>query len=104
MGERLTSDEVRTGLAGLAGWGVVDGREAIARTFVFADFNAAFGWMTRVALIAERMNHHPEWRNVYRTVEVTLTTHDASGVTSRDLKMAAAMDRMAVAAGAEPAG
>jgi len=77
------------------GWHLVDGRDAIAKRFVFADFNAAFGWMTRVAMVAEHMGHHPEWSNVYKTVEVTLTTHDAGGITNLDVAMATKMDRFA---------
>ena len=79
----------------LPGWTAVEGRDAITRSFRFADFNAAFGWMTRVALKAERMDHHPEWSNVYDRVEVTLTTHDAGGVTDLDLDLAAFMDAAA---------
>ena len=74
---------------------MVEGRDAIAKTFRFADFNEAFDFMTRVALAAERMNHHPEWRNVWRTVEVTLTTHSAGGLTRRDVELAQTMDRLA---------
>ena len=73
----------------------MEGRDAIARRFVFKDFNAAFGFMTRAALVAEKMDHHPEWSNVYRTVEVTLTTHDAKGLTGLDIALAEAMDRIA---------
>jgi 4a-hydroxytetrahydrobiopterin dehydratase len=76
-------------------WRLVEGRDAIARTFTFKDFNAAFGFMTRAALVAERMNHHPEWLNVWNRVEVTLSTHDAGGLTERDLRLAEAMDRIA---------
>jgi 4a-hydroxytetrahydrobiopterin dehydratase len=79
----------------LPGWRLVDGRDAITRTFTFKDFNAAFGFMARVALKAERMNHHPEWFNVWNRVEVTLSTHDAGGLTENDLKLAEAMDRIA---------
>jgi 4a-hydroxytetrahydrobiopterin dehydratase len=79
----------------LPAWRMVDGRDAIARTFTFKDFNAAFGFMARAALAAERMNHHPEWFNVWNRVEVTLSTHDAGGLTERDLKLAEAMDRIA---------
>ena len=70
-------------------------REAIQRTFRFADFNAAFGFMTRAALMADKLDHHPEWSNVYNRVEVTLTTHDAGGVTDLDVKLAAFMDAAA---------
>lgn len=75
------------------------GRDAISRTFVFPDFNAAFAFMTRVALKAERMDHHPEWTNVWNRVEVTLTTHDAGGVTALDVEMAAFMDAAAAGLG-----
>jgi 4a-hydroxytetrahydrobiopterin dehydratase len=70
------------------GWRVAEGRPAIRRTFQFSDFNAAFGFMCRVALMAEKMDHHPEWTNVYARVDVVLTTHDAGGVTERDLRLA----------------
>ena len=70
-------------------------RDAIKRTFVFKDFGEAFAFMTRIALVAEQMNHHPEWSNVWNRVEVTLSTHDAGGVTELDLKLAEAMDRIA---------
>ena len=73
-------------------WREVEGRDAIARTFRFKDFNIAFGFLTRVALQAEKMNHHPEWFNVYNRVDVTLATHDAGGVTEKDIAMAKAMD------------
>lgn len=82
-------------LAALPGWSETPGREAIAKTFVFADFSQAWGFMSRVALVAERMDHHPEWSNVYRTVVVTLATHDAGGVTALDIELAEAMDRIA---------
>ncbi|MEM8741376.1 MAG: 4a-hydroxytetrahydrobiopterin dehydratase [Pseudomonadota bacterium] len=78
-----------------AGWTETAGRDALAKTFRFADFSAAFGWMTQIALTAEKMDHHPEWANVYNRVEVTLTTHDAGGLTQLDLDLAAAMDRLA---------
>jgi 4a-hydroxytetrahydrobiopterin dehydratase len=81
----------------LPDWQGVEGRDAIRKTFKFKDFNAAFGFMTRVALVAEQMNHHPEWTNVWNRVEVTLSTHDAGGLTERDLKLAEAMDRIAEA-------
>ncbi|HEY0301660.1 MAG TPA: 4a-hydroxytetrahydrobiopterin dehydratase [Rhizomicrobium sp.] len=76
-------------------WKPVAGRDAIARAFQFADFNEAFAFMTRVALLAEKMDHHPEWANVYNRVEVTLATHDAGGVTQKDIDMATAMDAYA---------
>ncbi len=77
------------------------GRDAIARTYRFADFNAAFGFMTRVALKADKIDHHPEWSNVYNRVEVVLTTHDADGVTALDVEMAQFMDEAAKALGAK---
>lgn len=79
-------------LSELKDWRDVDGRNAIARTFVFKDFNQAFAFMTRAALLAEKMDHHPEWFNVYRTVDVTLATHEFGGVSERDIAMAKAMD------------
>ena len=79
-------------IAELEGWTVVEGRDAIRREFTFSDFRQAFAWMTRVALLAEKMNHHPEWFNVYNRVEVTLSTHDAGGVTELDARMARAMN------------
>ena len=82
-------------MARLEGWSEASGRDAITKTFVFADFNEAFGFMTRAALVAEKLDHHPEWFNVYKTVEVTLSTHDAGGLTERDIKLAAAMDKIA---------
>jgi 4a-hydroxytetrahydrobiopterin dehydratase len=85
-------------LPALDGWSMVEGRDAIQKRFTFADFGAAFSWMARVALAAERMNHHPEWFNVYRTVDVTLTTHAAKGLTRRDVELAQRMDQFASAA------
>src|ERR1700753_1582688 len=73
-------------------WHDVSGRDAIQRRFAFADFNEAFAFMTRVALLAEKMDHHPEWSNVYNKVDVTLTTHDTGGVSDKDIAMAKAMD------------
>jgi 4a-hydroxytetrahydrobiopterin dehydratase len=79
----------------LSGWAPAEGRDAIVKTFKFADFNAAFGWMTRVALAAEKLDHHPEWSNVYSKVEVLLATHDAGGVTALDVELAKIMDAAA---------
>jgi 4a-hydroxytetrahydrobiopterin dehydratase len=73
----------------------VAGRDAITRKFVFKDFNEAFGFMARAALVAEKLDHHPEWSNVYKTVDVTLSTHDAGGLTELDIKLAEAMDKLA---------
>ncbi|MEO1038995.1 MAG: 4a-hydroxytetrahydrobiopterin dehydratase [Pseudomonadota bacterium] len=81
--------------AQLSGWTPVDGRAAIEKRYQFKDFNEAFGFMTRVALKADAMDHHPEWSNVYNRVEVQLTTHDAGGVTQLDLTLAAFMDSLA---------
>jgi 4a-hydroxytetrahydrobiopterin dehydratase len=85
-------------LAELPGWTAVAGREAIGKSFKFADFNTAFGFMTRAALAAEKMDHHPEWSNVYNRVEVVLQTHESDGVTERDIKLAKIMDAAAAAA------
>jgi 4a-hydroxytetrahydrobiopterin dehydratase len=95
MATRLTDTVRAEALAQLSGWRLVEGREAIAKQFIFKDFNAAFGWMSRVAMMAEKLDHHPEWSNVYRTVDVLLTTHDADGLTELDIKLARAMDRFA---------
>jgi 4a-hydroxytetrahydrobiopterin dehydratase len=84
-------------IAELDGWQEVSGRDAIGKTFTFTDFNAAFGFMARVALEAEKMNHHPQWSNLDKTVQVTLCTHDAGGVTELDVKLARAMDGCAEA-------
>ena len=95
MAQKLSGQTRTDALRKLGGWSEVAGRDAITRKFVFKDFNAAFGFMTRAALVAEKMDHHPEWFNVYKTVEVTLATHDAGGVTELDVKLAQAMDRIA---------
>jgi 4a-hydroxytetrahydrobiopterin dehydratase len=83
-------------LATLQGWQVLPGRDAIAKQFRFDDFNAAFGWMARVALMAEKLDHHPEWLNVYSRVDVTLSTHDVGGLTELDIQLARFMDQAAV--------
>jgi len=85
----------RAALEGLPQWQELSGRDAIRREFRFKDFNQAFAFMTRVALLAEKMDHHPEWANVYNRVEVTLATHDAGGVTQKDVAMAKAMEEYA---------
>jgi 4a-hydroxytetrahydrobiopterin dehydratase len=95
MAEKLTGNARKTALGKLSGWSEVKDRDAIAKKFTFADFNEAFGFMARAALIAEKLDHHPEWFNVYNKVEVTLSTHDAGGVTERDVKLATAMDKLA---------
>ena len=97
---RLTDDQRSAALAELSGWTIVEGREALQRRFTFRNFNEAFGFMTRAALTAEKMDHHPEWSNVYKTVDVVLATHDAGGLTELDLKLARAMDRIAATMGA----
>lgn len=98
MSEAKMPPEMRAqGLAELAqtGWIEVEGRDAIAKTYKFKDFSAAFGWMTQVAMAAETLGHHPEWSNVYRTVDVVLTTHDAGGLTRLDMALAWKMDELA---------
>lgn len=91
----LIGDQRQAALAALDGWTECGDRDAISKTFTFKNFNQAFGFMTRTALLAEKMDHHPEWFNVYKTVDVTLTTHDAGGITELDVKLAKAMDRLA---------
>lgn len=97
MPEKLTDAERATELAPLldAGWQMVEGRDAITKTYVFRNFIEAFGFMTRAALWAEKWNHHPEWFNVYKTVDVTLSTHDAGGLSALDVKLASKMDVLA---------
>ena len=92
MADKLEGAARAAALAELDGWQETDGRDAISKSFQFKDFSQAFGWMTRVALVAEKMDHHPEWFNVYRTVDVTLSTHDAGGLTEKDTALAKAMD------------
>ena len=92
---QLSPERRAAALAGLPGWSAVEGRDAIGKRFRFADFNAAFGFMARVALVAEKMDHHPEWSNVYRIVDVVLATHDAGGLTELDVTLAEAMERIA---------
>ena len=95
MAERLSAEARKSALAELPGWSETAGREAIDRTFIFKDFNEAFGFMARVALVAEKNDHHPEWKNVYKTVDVVLSTHDAGGVTRLDIDLAKAMNAIA---------
>jgi 4a-hydroxytetrahydrobiopterin dehydratase len=90
--KKLDASAKKAALKDLPQWSEVHGREAIRRKFEFRDFNEAFGFMSRVALLAEKMDHHPEWFNVYKTVDVTLATHDAGGVTENDIRMAKAME------------
>ena len=95
MAQKLSAEARKSALKELSGWSEVAGREAIQRTFGFKDFNEAFGFMARAALVAEKNDHHPDWRNVYKTVEVVLATHDAGGVTARDVELARAMNAIA---------
>ena len=96
MSERM-SDEARSLLLGplmQTGWAMVEGRDAIAKTFAFDNFIDAFGWMTRVAIWSEKWDHHPEWSNIYKTVQVVLTTHDVGGLSALDAKLARKMDSL----------
>jgi len=95
MADALSGTERAEALAQLPGWNDVEGRDAIHKSFTFADFNQAFGFMSRVALAAERMDHHPEWFNVWNRVEITLSSHDAGGVTLRDVRLAQAIEAYA---------
>lgn len=94
MAQTLTGEGRKQALSGIPGWSEVSGRDAIRRTFTFRDFNEAFGFMSRAALVAEKMDHHPEWSNVYKTVEVVLSTHDAGGLTALDIELAKAMNEI----------
>jgi len=98
MTQRLSPAERVAALSRLSGWSDAKAKDAIEKRFVFADFVEAFGFMTRVALVAERMDHHPEWANVYRTVDVLLTTHDAGGVTLKDITLALEIEKAAARA------
>jgi 4a-hydroxytetrahydrobiopterin dehydratase len=95
MAEKLTAEARQKALKGLSGWSETQNGAAITRTFTFKNFNEAFGFMARAALVAEKNDHHPEWRNVYKTVEVVLSTHDAGGVTSNDIELGEAMNAIA---------
>ncbi|KAG0289067.1 putative pterin-4-alpha-carbinolamine dehydratase [Linnemannia gamsii] len=92
--QKLTAQEQTDALAKLSAWSLVDGREAIKRTLTFKDFNEAFGFMSRVALYADKHDHHPEWFNVYNRVEITLATHDVQGLSIRDVKLAQFIDEI----------
>ena len=92
MVERLSGAAREAALAELTGWSPVEGRDAIQKSYRFRDFTEAFGFMTRVALLAEKADHHPEWFNVYNKVDIVLTTHDANGLSARDIKLAKAID------------
>lgn len=95
MATKLDDAARAAALADLTGWETVADRDAITKTFKFKDFNAAFGFMSRIAMVAEKMDHHPEWFNVYNTVRVMLATHDVGGLSELDIKMAKAMDKIA---------
>ena len=92
---RLSEEELKQALSELDGWQKVNNREAISKSFKFKDFNAAFGFMTRAALHAEKLDHHPEWFNVYNRVDVTLSTHSENGITELDIKLAKKMNAIA---------
>jgi 4a-hydroxytetrahydrobiopterin dehydratase len=102
MANRLSESERKAALASVSGWALVPGRDAIGKSFRFADFSQAFGFMTRVALAAEKLNHHPEWFNVWNRVDVTLSTHDAGGLTALDFELAQRMDAIAGEANRTP--
>ena len=91
----LTSSQLSAALDKLDGWKAADDEKSIAKNFKFSNFVEAFGFMTRIAMTAEKMDHHPEWFNVYNTVEVTLSTHDSGGVTELDIELASKMDKAA---------
>ncbi len=95
MVETLSAEARAAGLSELSGWAVVEGRDAIERSFVFKNFSEAWGFMSRVALAAEKLDHHPEWVNVYNRVAITLSTHDCGGLSERDLALARRIDRIA---------
>lgn len=95
MARKLDTAQREAARTALPEWQMVAGRDALSRTFKFADFSAAFGFMTRVALAAEKLDHHPEWLNVWNRVEITLSTHDAGGLSQRDVDLAQIIDRMA---------
>lgn len=95
MTDKLTGDARKTALASLKDWKEVPGRDAIQKSFKFADFNEAWGFMTRVALAAEKADHHPEWSNVYNRVEIVLSTHDAGGLSEKDIALAKVIDSAA---------
>ena len=90
--EKFTVVQCHEALGRLPLWTMVEKREAIFRSYQFSDFASAFGWMTKMALVCEKMNHHPEWLNIYNRVDVTLATHEAKGVTQKDIDLAQAMD------------
>ncbi|CAB3778846.1 Putative pterin-4-alpha-carbinolamine dehydratase [Pararobbsia alpina] len=95
---KLTAEERKSTLAELPGWEPTVGRDALHKSFKFEDFNAAFGFMTRIAIKAQELNHHPEWFNVYNQVEITLSTHEASGLTQRDIELARFIEKVSAGA------
>jgi 4a-hydroxytetrahydrobiopterin dehydratase len=95
MAQKLDAAQREAALDELSAWKMVDGRDAMTRTLKFTDFSQAFGFMTRVALAAEKLDHHPEWSNVWNRVQITLSTHDAGGLTDRDVKLARIIDKVA---------
>ncbi len=94
MSDKLSGAALANAVARLEAWSLVDGREAIAKSYQFKDFGAAFGWMARGAMMAEKLDHHPEWFNVYNRVDVTLASHDVDGVSERDITLARALDSL----------
>jgi 4a-hydroxytetrahydrobiopterin dehydratase len=92
---KLTGEDRKKALASLPGWGEAEGRDAIRKEFKFKNFDEAFGFMARVAVAAEKMDHHPDWSNVYNRVDITLSSHDIGGVSERDIELAAAIERLA---------
>ncbi len=101
MVDPLNADERRKFFTDFPGWTPVEGRDAAFKRFEFDDFNAAFGFMTRIAIAADKADHHPEWANIYNHVEITLTTHDAGGLSSRDRALAAFIEKVATSMGAK---
>ncbi len=95
MVEKLSGEARRAALADLAGWSEVEGRDAIEKSFKFKNFNEAWGFISRVALAAEKMDHHPEWFNVYNRVDILLSTHDCGGLSERDVKLAGRIEAYA---------
>ncbi len=95
MAEKISPADLAQELARLEGWAVAEGRDAIVKDYRFANFSQAFAWMTQIAMVAEKMDHHPEWTNVYSRIGVVLTTHDKNGVTKNDIEMAQKMDKLA---------
>ena len=95
MAQKLSGDARAAALAKLSGWSEIKDRDAITKRFQFKDFSEAFGFMARAALVAEKLDHHPEWFNVYNKVDVTLSTHDAGGLTDLDIRLAEAMEKLA---------